>query len=117
LSVLVVPPVTPQEQTVSHLWPGRTTYTCPTGEVHVVLDTDAFEFHVTAPLDHPVEILAAITLKLASMGLEPLNDLDGEEFLDDGRLRIYLQPIEPVSDTAIPLITVRACGRDHEVSS
>jgi hypothetical protein len=116
LSVLVVPPVSPQTQTISHVWPGRATWTCPSGEVETVIDSERCEFHVTAPLGHATDVLGAVMAKLASMGLEPMDELDGEEFLEDGRLRIYLVPTDPVSTTAVPLIAIFGSCLDEELA-
>jgi hypothetical protein len=114
LSVLVIPPVSPQAESLSHVWPGRATWTSPSGDIETVVDTEKCEFHVTAPLGHPVDVLGAVMTKLASIGLEPMDELDGEEFLDDGRLRIYLVPTDPVSTTAVPIITIYGLDLSNE---
>lgn len=106
-TAMIVPPVTPNGVSLSHVWPGRLTYTSPDGFVRVVMDTEAFDFHVDA---HPAASVGAIKTclaKLDAMGLEPLDEEESPaEALADGFTRIYFVPSEPVSAMDIGFISI-----------
>jgi hypothetical protein len=104
LSILIVPPVMPQAVSLSHVWPGRMSWTCPEGEVTVVIDTERFEFYIDATIGRPPAFLTIVIDKLRCMGLELIDEEECEsEVQGDGRLRIYMVPIDPVSDTSFSL--------------
>lgn len=107
MSMLIVPPVTPQAVSLSHVWPGRTTWESPGKLIRTVLDADEFDFHMDVAPDVSPSMVKGCVAKLWDMGLEPLDDDECEpEVLDDGFVRIYFTPVDPVSDTAIDFIGI-----------
>lgn len=107
MTALIVPPVTPNGMSLSHVWPGRLEYTSPTGGCRVVMDTEAFDFHVDLSPDVETEFVRMVLAKMNAMGLEPLDEDEAPgELLEDGYTRIYFLPIDPVSSMDIGFISI-----------
>lgn len=107
MTALIVPPITPQCAALANVWPGRNVQTLPSGDVTWVTDTAEFEFYVDAPVGCPPSLLAPVMQHLYAIGLEPMSESEcPPEVQPDGRLRVWLVPVDPVSDAAIPVISL-----------
>ncbi|WP_329793897.1 hypothetical protein V1227_19000 [Lentzea sp. DG1S-22] len=72
------------------------------GRVRFYLDTEEFNFYVDVAPDTASRWVAHTLTHLALLGYEPIPlDECEAELLDDGWVRRYLVPIEPVEDADI----------------
>ena len=81
------------------------------GRVRYHLDIEEFDFRVDVAPDTPSRWVALTLTYLNLLGYEPIPlDECEAELLDDGWVRRYLVPIEPVEDHVIPEIVAPRVG-------
>ncbi|QAY15935.1 hypothetical protein SEA_JANUS_31 [Streptomyces phage Janus] len=72
-------------------WRGE--YTSPGGNVTLVVDEEAYDFHIIAAPDHKTAELRRVIDEARRHGLELLDDDEvGPEILEDDSIKIYLCP-------------------------
>ncbi|WDS51746.1 hypothetical protein SEA_TRIUMPH_32 [Streptomyces phage Triumph] len=72
-------------------WRGE--YTSPGGNVTLVVDEEAYDFHIIAGPDHKTAEIRCVLAEARKYGLEPLDDDEIEpEIMEDYSIKIYLSP-------------------------
>ncbi|MCY0933616.1 hypothetical protein [Streptomyces sp. H34-S4] len=78
-------------------WRGE--YTSPHGNVRLVVDQEAYDFHIIARPGHKGEEIRRVLAEAAKHGLELMSEDEVEpEILEDDSIKIYLCPT-PVRTT------------------
>ncbi|WP_438470806.1 hypothetical protein [Streptomyces asiaticus] len=73
-------------------WRGE--YTSPDGLIRLVVDEEAYDFHIDARPEYKASLMKSVLLMAQQWGLEPLDEEEGDpEILDDDTIRIYLTPV------------------------
>lgn len=79
-------------------------YTSPDGLIQLVVDEEAYDFHIDAKEGYRAGFMRSILLVAAYEGYELLDENEGDpEILDDETIRIYLCP-KPASIPALRVV-------------
>lgn len=82
----------------------RGAYTSPDGLIKLVVDEEAYDFHIDAKEGYRPSLMRSILLVAAREGYELLDEDEGDpEILDDYTIRIYLTP-KPASIAALRVV-------------
>ncbi|MFI5863576.1 hypothetical protein [Streptomyces sp. NPDC051546] len=72
-------------------WRGE--YTSPHGNVKLVVDQEAYDFHITAAPGHRAEEIRRVLREASKYRLELMCEDEAEpEILEDGSIKMYLCP-------------------------